>query len=633
MRGGYIMTSSVFHNHVIEPDVMVPMRDGVRLVADIYHPARNSHRLPSLLERTPYDKRNLERANRATFFARHGYVVVVQDCRGCFGSDGEFSFLLSEPYDGYDTIEWIACQPWSNGKVGTYGTSYMSWVQSTAATQNPPNLTCMFPNMGGWNGHTSSIRQGGAMELRWIAWAFWHSALNANRNLKKSPWVNEALNYTDFREYLTRLPIRRGNTPLALVPTYEQWCFDIYTHADYDDYWKQPGFAIEEHVEQHADVPTYLCGGWYDSYTRSTLEAFAALRKTKKSYVKVLMGPWTHGTYTPELSYAGDIDLGPDAALISFDELHLRWFDRWLKDIDNHIDRELPLKIFVMGGGSGHKTRDGRLDHGGYWRYEQEWPIDRAKYTNFYLHADGLLTSKPPEMEDSSTCYLADPKNPVPTIGGNFSSLDYLKPPLPNIDPYLLPATARREPITPIGGFDQREGPEFFSCKPPYLPLASRSDVLVFESLPLDDDVEVTGPIVVKLWVSSSTLDTDFTAKLIDVYPPSEDYPLGYALNLTDGIQRARYRKCRECGEPIIPRQVYELSITLYPTSNLFKRGHRIRLDIASSNFPRFDVNPNTGEPIGLNRRVIVAENTVYHDRNYPSHVVLPIVPRRSQSS
>jgi len=624
------MLSRPEYDVIVEQDVMVPMRDGEHLAADIYHPARNGQplkqKLPSLLERTPYDKRDLGRANRAAFFTRHGYVVVVQDCRGCFGSGGKFYFLLNEPHDGYDTIEWIANQSWSDGKVGTYGTSYMSWVQSAAATQNPPHLACMFPNMGGWNGHTSSIRQGGVMELRFIAWAFWHSALNTNRNLKKDQWVDKALNHTDFREWLTRLPIRRGHTPLALVPNYEQWCFDIFTRADYDDYWRQPGFAIEEYVEQHADVPTYLCGAWYDSYTRSTLEAFVALREAKRSHIKVLMGPWTHGTDTTELSCAGDIDLGPDAALESFAGLHLRWFDRWLKGIDNHIDREAPVKIFVMGGGSGRKTRDGRLDHGGYWRCEQEWPLARAKYTNFYLNADGLLSTKPSETESSGTSYFSDPKNPVPTIGGNFSSLDYLKPP-PDIDLHLLPILARKEPITPKGGFNQREGPEFFGCTPPYLPLASRSDVLVFQSLPLDDDVEVTGPIVVKLWVSSSTPDTDFTAKLIDVYPPSEDYPQGYALNLTDSILRARYRNYRDHGEVMKPREVYELNISLYPTSNLFKKSHRIRLDIASSNFPRFDVNPNTGEPIGLNRRVVVAKNTVYHDRNHPSHVVLPIIP------
>ncbi len=624
------MLSRPEYDVIVEQDVMVPMRDGEHLAADIYHPARNGQplkqKLPSLLERTPYDKRDLERANRAAFFTRHGYVVVVQDCRGCFGSEGEFYFLLNEPHDGYDTIEWIANQSWSDGKVGTYGTSYMAWVQSAAATQNPPHLACMFPNMGGWNGHTSSIRQGGVMELRFMAWAFWHSALNANKNLKKEQWIDRALNHTDFREWLTRLPIRRGHTPLALVPNYEQWCFDIFTRADYDDYWRQPGFAIEEYVEQHADVPTYLCSGWYDSYTRSTLEAFVALRGAKKSHIKVLMGPWTHGNYNSELSYAGDVDLGSDAALVSFNGLHLRWFDRWLKGIDNHIDKEAPVQVFVMGGGSGRKTRDGRLDHGGYWRCEQEWPLTRAKYTNFYLNADGLLSTGPSETESSGTSYFSDPNNPVPTIGGNFSSLDYLKPP-PGTDLHLLPILARKEQITPKGGFNQREGPEFFGCTPPYLPLASRSDVLVFQSLPLDDDVEVTGPVMVNLWVSSSTPDTDFTAKLIDVYPPNEDYPQGYALNLADGILRARYRNYRDHGEIMKPGEVYELNISLYPTSNLFKKSHRIRLDIASSNFPRFDVNPNTGEPIGLNRRVVVAKNTVYHDRNHPSHVVLPIIP------
>ncbi len=615
------MSSKAEYDVIVESDVMVPMCDGVSLAADIYHPASGgrplTRKLPALLERTPYHKKESDRADRAAHFARHGYIVVVQDCRGCYDSEGEFYFLLNEPHDGYDTIEWMAGQPWSDGKVGTYGTSYMAWVQSAAATQNPPHLTCMFPNMGGWNGHTSSVRQGGAMELRFVAWAFWHSALNQNRNLKKDPWIDRALNDTDFREWLTCLPVRKGHTPLAMVPNYEKWCLDIFTRADYDDYWRQPGFAIEEYLGNHADVPVYLCGGWYDSYTSATLESFAALSAAKKSHVRVLMGPWTHGVLNPELSYAGDVDLGAEAALESFDGLHLRWFDRWLKDVDNGIDSEAPVQIFVMGGGTGRKTPERRLDHGGYWRGESAWPPARARYTSFYLNADGLLTDRPSQSESSATSYLADPANPVPTIGGNFSSLYYLKP---------LPETDRKEPVTPAGGFNQWEGPGFFGCKPPYLPLASRSDVLVFQSLPLEADVEVTGPITVKLWVSSSTPDTDFTAKLIDVYPPGEDYPQGYALNLTDSILRARYRESRECGEAMKPGEVYRLNISLYPTSNLFKKGHRLRLDIAGSNFPRFDVNPNTGEPIGMNRTTAVARNTVHHDRHCPSQVILPVL-------
>jgi len=245
--------------------------------------------------------------------------------------------------------------------------------------------------------------------------------------------------------------------------------------------------------------------------------------------------------------------------------------------VDNGIDREAPVQIFVMGGGSGNKTRDGRLDHGGYWRCEQEWPLGRTKYTKFYLNANGLLNTQWPDAKSSSTSYFSDPNNPVPTIGGNFSSLDYLKPPPPNIDLKLIPSVERREHITPIGGFNQHEGSDFFGCKPPYLPLASRSDVLVFQSTPLDYDIEVTGSPSIKLWISSSALDTDFTAKLIDVYPPNEDYPQGYALNLTDSILRTRYRNNHNQGELMEPGEVYEIEISLYPTSNLFKKGHRIR--------------------------------------------------------
>lgn len=616
---------------VIEEDTVISMRDGVELLADIYHPAQDGQivgeGVPAVLKRTPYGKRDPEYQQRARFFARHGYGVVVQDCRGCHGSEGTFYFLAQEPEDGYDTVEWIAQQPWCNGRVGTFGYSYMAWVQSALATQNPPHLTCMFPNMGGWNAFTSSVRQGGAFELRWMAWAFWHSALNRQKELKREPWVDRALNECDVRKWLPRLPIRRGQTPLSLVPAYEQWLFDILSHGKYDDFWKQPGFAIEEFTDQHAAVPVYLCGGWYDSYTRSTLEAFTTLaRKKKDTPIKVIVGPWTHGTYTTELSYSGDVDLGPEAALASLDQLHLRWFDRWLKDIDNGIDRSPPVRIFVMGGGTGRRTRDGRLDHGGRWRDEGEWPLARTKYLKLNLHKDGTLHERVPEVEESCTRYLFDPKNPVPTIGGNFSSLDYLVPPPEGIDPEIIPYSMRLNPITPAGGFDQREAPEFFGCNPPYLPLSSRQDVLVFQTEPLKGNMEITGPIEVKLWISSSGRDTDFTAKIIDVYPPNEDYPEGYALNISDSILRARYHDSWSRAKLLEPGEVYPVSLTLYHTSNLFKRGHRIRLDISSSNFPRFDVNPNTGDRPDSYRGTVVAENAVYHDRHRPSHIILPLV-------
>ena len=618
---------------VIEEDRMTSMRDGVRLSCDIYRPSRKgqplAEKLPVLLERTPYGKDRAEKPDRASFFARHGYIVIEQDCRGCFNSEGELYLLVNEAEDGYDTIEWIASQPWSNGKVGMYGTSYQAWVQSAAATQNPPHLTCMLPTMGGWNAHTSSVRQGGAMELRWTAWPFWHGALNNNKGLGKEQWIDDLFNRIDFRDWLTRMPLREGQTPLSLLPGYERYCLDFLSHADYDDYWKRPGLAIEEYLEEHADVPVYLCGGWYDSYARSTLETYIALQKAKNSCIKVIMGPWTHGTYNPELTCSGDVDLGNDSALPSMDDMHLRWFDRWLKDDHNGIDKESPVSIFVMGGGSGKKTKEGHLDHGGYWREEQEWPLSRSIETKLYLQGNGTLDITVSGDEHSCTAYRFDPANPVPTIGGSISSLHYLRPPLPlgGKPHHDYGVWERREAICPIGGVNQHESPECFGCQPPYMPLSSRPDVLVFQTAPPEQDTEVTGPVEVKLWASSSAVDTDFTAKLIDVYPPNADYPQGYALNLTDGIIRARYRNSREQAEMMEPGKAYLFTIVLYPTCNLFKKGHRIRLDISSSNFPRFDVNPNTGEPIGKNRRMVIADNVIYHDRAHPSFLSLQIIP------
>jgi putative CocE/NonD family hydrolase len=264
------------------------------------------------------------------------------------------------------------------------------------------------------------------------------------------------------------------------------------------------------------------------------------------------------------------------------------------------------VRIFVMGGGDGRKTYDGRLNHGGAWRDEAEWPLARTQYTAYYLHADGTLGPTPPAADDPPSGYSFDPRDPVPTIGGNIS-----------VGFELLPN----------GGYDQRGAPMFYGCTDT-LPLAARPDVLVFQTPPLEQNVEVTGPLAVKLWASSSAVDTDFTAKLIDVYPPNPDYPDGYALNLSDSIIRARYRKDRTRPEFLTPGDVAEFEIVLYPTSNLFARGHRIRLDISSSNFPRFDVNPNTGEPLGQHRRVEVAQQTIYHDATHPSHIVLPVIPQ-----
>ena len=619
---------------VVTQDVMVSMRDGVKLATDIYHPARDGQpvagSLPVLLNRTPYNKDEVEAVSGTNrWFAQRGYLCVAQDCRGCYKSEGKVNFLFPEAEDGYDTLQWIDQQPWSNGKVGSWGTSWSGWTQTAMAALGPKNLVAMVPNMSGADAHQCTVRHGGTMELRFLAWAFWHSAANTQAELKKDPWVDPALNLgaTSFHDWLQRMPIRRGQTQLALVPPYEEWAFEIFTHADRDEYWTHPSVCPREHWENFSDdAAILLVGGWYDSYTRATFDNFVGLSSCGKN-VRLLMGPWTHGSAKPELSYAGDVEFGADAALESFKELHVEYFDRHLKTSESITD-EPPLRVFVMGGGSGQRTPAGRLMHGGRWRDEHEWPLARTQFMPFYLHSDGSLREDPPSQDDSATTYRFDPSNPVPSIGGNVSSLNELGPmPAGIADPAFAARDSRFQDIMLPGGFDQHEADEFFGCQPPYLPLGSRPDVLVFQTEPLTEDVEITGPIEVRLWVSSTAIDTDFTAKLIDVYPPSCWYPRGYALNLTDSIIRLRYRNARECAE-LLPRgEIDQITITLYPTSNLFAAGHRIRLDISSSNFPRFDVNPNTGEPIGQDRRRVVADNSVYHDRARSSNIVVPVIP------
>ena len=617
---------------IVMEDVMVPARDGVRLATDIYRPARNGQfvqePLPVILERTPYNKRTLDRVEyNCRYFARRGYIFAFQDCRGCFRSEGDLDFLWQEGPDGYDTVEWLAEQPWCNGKIGTTGTSYAGWTQNALAVQDPPHLTCMWVNEGASNGYTSTLRHGGTLELRFLTWLYWHAAFNTNAKLKSVPAVASALDGVDTRELLRHMPIKRGQTPLALAPSYERRAFDLLTQGDYGELWKDPSINFELHWDKFADVPAVFSSSWYDSYTRANLESYMGLSERNKGPYRLLMGTWLHGDLTMVDTFAGEVDLGPEAP-IDYNEARLRWFDRWLKSVDTGVDDDPPVRIFVMGGGDGRKNGDGRLNHGGHWRDEREWPLARAIATRLYLQPDGSLAPEPPGQKDTSTTYRFDPDDPVPTIGGNISSLSTLRPVPPYItDPSTLPQAVRVESIVVAGGWDQRVREDTFGTRlPSSAPLSARDDILVFQTPPLEHDTEVTGPMEVKLWVASDAPDTDFTAKLIDLYPPSDDYPNGFALNISDSIFRMRYRDSWERPEMMRPGEVYLATITLYPTSNLFARGHRIRLDISSSNFPRFDVNPNTGEPLGRNTRTQVALNTVHHSADCPSHIVLPVV-------
>lgn len=591
---------------IVESNVMVPMRDGIRLACDIYFPAQDGKRLegrfPAIVERTPYNKLREDLPPTHAFFASHGYVSIIQDCRGRFMSEGEHGSVRPEAEDGYDTIEWVASQPWCDGRVGTVGLSYGGMNQGATGALNPPHLCSMVPAMG--FSYVASVRQrsGGAARLSFLIRQF-RMAVDAHET-KDNPALKAYFQEAQAKigEWLNMLPLKRGHNPFSLLPSYEDAIFEILQKSEWHPDYQHVSFDVTPFWHQYSKAAVCLIGGWYDSHSLATVTAFQNLIKRKGSRTKLIMGPWKHGGKNLQLPYAGDVYFGEESVL-DYDGFRLTWFDETLR-CNKKPDDEPPIRIFVMGGGTGRKTKDGRLDHGGRWQYEYEWPLSRAKATPFYLHAGGGLSTEKPSRPAEPTVYQFDPRNPVPTIGG--------------------PVSAAEE-VIPGGGFDQRNGPHVFGAKDS-LPLAARHDVCVFQTEPLKQDVEVIGPLEVVLYASSDCIDTDFTAKLIDVYPPNEDYPAGYALNIQDGIIRARYRNRREPPEFLEPGKVYEFRITLFPTANRFKKGHRIRLDISSSNFPRFDVNPNTGEPLGANRLWKIATNSIFHDPEHPSHIILPVV-------
>jgi predicted acyl esterase len=373
-----------------------------------------------------------------------------------------------------------------------------------------------------------------------------------------------------------------------------------------------------------------MSSGWYDAYPHAESEYFAAMAAQNDSPQRLVLGPWSHVGMRGEATWTHDVDFGP-ASVWGVDRYfaeQLRFFDRWLKDERNGWEDEPPVHIFVMGGGSGRKTAAGKLDHGGRWRTEREWPLARARAESWFLHGDGTLAPREPALAEPRR-YDYDPARPVPTIGGNYCAMGELPSDGPGIEPMwarLLNPTLRLRNVLTPGPADQRETPDYFAAREPYPRLADRADVLVYRSEPLTAPLEVTGRVEVRLWVSSSALDTDFTAKLVDVYPPSEDYPDGYDLLLCDSIARCRFREGYDREVLLEPGVPVEVSLLLPPTSNLFAAGHRLRIDVSSSDFPRFDRNPNTGEPVGRHTHEVVAHQAVYADPEHPSRAVLPVV-------
>jgi len=609
------------YEFVVERKVMITMRDGVKLACDIYRPALNGQavegKFPVILERTPYGKETI--ADWAHYFVPRGYVAIGQDIRGRYDSEGKWRPYRDDGPDGFDTLKWIGAQPWSDGGVGTVGTSYPGGTQHALALANPPYLKAMIPADAMSDFGHYGVRHNGAFEMRWINWIFNIGGPNGS-DAARDPHTKEALLRLgeQVREYAKAMPLRRGTTPLKLNPEYEDWLVEAMSHGDYDSFWKDAGADVVEHAAEYKDIPVYHLGGWYDSWgTQVANLNYVTLSKSKKSLQRLIMGPWTHGGR--EYSHAGEAEFGPDAA-IDFNTFEQRWFDHWLKGIDNGVDRGPPVRIFVMGGGDAHKTPEGRIFVGGHWRNENEWPLARAKDTPYYLHDNGVLSPQKP-ADETPASYAFDPMHPVPTLGGNISSHN-----APPSHKNTISRPGDSNNLMEQGAYDQRCRVEIWTCEDTR-PLSARNDVLVFQTEPLAEDLEVTGRLIVHLWASSSAPDTDFTAKLIDVYPPNADFPAGVDLNIGDSIVRARYRDSLEHATLMKPGTVYPFTIEMYPTSLVFKKGHRIRVDISSSNFPHFDVNPNTGEPLNANRRWAVAENTIYHDEQHPSQIVLPVVP------
>ncbi len=625
-------------------NVMVPMRDGVRLATDIYRPADEHGNVldgefPVILGRTSYDKSNpvIWVDPIANFFVPRGYVVLLQDLRGRGQSEGTGQYFhtanVLEGKDGYDTIEWAAEQTWCSGKVGMVGASHGGIVQNMASLERPPHLAALWVDVAPTNAFKWEARQGGAMGLHMYGALYLHGY--DSHELRDNPEAREKIERgaENLRGELLRFleePLRPGETPIAAVPNLEKILFHYYCDGVYNDFWSQESLDQSPHYSRMADIPAVYSSGWYDPFPADVTEQFAAMTKQNSTPQRLVLGPWNHVLMRGKGSTSvGEVEFGEAAKWGDevFNTERLKWFDRWLKDEETGAEDTPPARIFVMGGGSGSKNAAGHIEHGGGWRAEQEWPLARAVHTKMYLRSGGKLEDQPGADNDQPITWTYDPQRPTPSIGANVTGMYEWVPLNEGLDAAYIPPRARMRSVIPDGPMHQKERSELLCCHEPYPLLKDRPDVITFETEPLDQSVEVTGAPLVRLWISSSATDTDFTAKLLDIYPPSNDWPEGFHLPLADSIIRARFREGFDAERLMTPSEVYEVEIELPPISNLFAAGHRIRVDISSSNFPRFDANPNTGEPLGRHTRFEKAQNTVFVDSNRPSHITLPVIP------
>jgi putative CocE/NonD family hydrolase len=568
-----------------ERNAAVRMRDGVILRADIYRPQAEG-KFPVLLERTPYDKNGgVDFGLKA---ATRGYVVIIEDVRGRFASEGDWYAFKHEPNDGYDTVEWAASLPYSNGKVGMFGGSYVGATQMLAAIAHPPHLAGICPVVTASNYHDGWTYQGGAFE-QWFNES-WTSGLAQNTLTR---WVAKNANALNgiWKLPLADYPVfgvPRSSPDFELTQSLAPYFGDWLEHPNYDEYWKQ--ISIEEHYSAIA-VPALHVAAWYDIFLGGSLRNYQGIKQHGGSQAaragqQLLV---TIGGHSGSGRKIGDVDFGPAAEEKPEDNVTLDWYDYLFKGVENAFASPKKVKIFVMGANQ--------------WREEEHWPLERAQSTTYFLHSvakanslrgDGSLSGQAPAKESPDE-YVYDPARPTPTVGG----------------PLCCDAAG-----WPPGPRDQRA-------------VEGRDDVLVYSTPPLQEDMEVTGPVSLELYAKSSAVDTDFTAKLVDVWPD------GFAQNLTEGILRMRYRESQEAPRLLTPGEIYKFSVDLWATSNVFKKGHRVRLEISSSNFPRFDRNLNTGSTRYIRtsssqeEQFVPAINLIYHDLEHPSALVLPVVPAR----
>jgi putative CocE/NonD family hydrolase len=570
---------------------MVSMRDGVRLATDVWVP--NEEPAPALLVRSPYGKGQM-----GTFYGfpmapnfltilDAGYALVVQDCRGCFGSEGAFYPVVDDAHDGADTIAWLRSQPWCDGRVGMLGASYFGFTQWQAAAQSPDGLMAIAPSTTAADTYAGLwYSGGGALSFQVVfLWSTIMTLLATQRAMAAGTGGVETLQALagSMAERSPRLDAVPGAQELLFkhCPWYADWL----QHPSYDQYWQD--IAVNERFES-VTVPALNFGGWFDIFIDDTTRTFARMRaragtEQARAGQRLIIGPWEHGAMPTGAFHDREFGLAADPAAV-YTEQHLRFFDRWIRGRTDALDGTAPVRIFVMG-----------LDQ---WRDEQDWPLPDTTYIDYYLHSaghantadgDGTLTTDAPSSEAADS-YTYDPADPVPTLGGRV----------------LLPAV-----LNAVGPVDQR-------------PVETRTDVLCYTTPVLDEPVEVTGHVKLVLYATSTATDTDFTGKLVDVFPD------GRAIYLTDGILRTRYRHSLAEPELLDPDQVHELTLDLSVTSNVFLPGHRIRLDVSSSCFPRYDRNTNTGGSINQETLddAVTATNGILHGPAHPSRLVLPIIRR-----